>query len=100
MLTDSVLARTAVQELKHVALRLDSERAVAAFLAVPDQTLAPAVLPFHKRWGLNSQIKTISREICERELCSTHCQPAKRQSRNSSKRREMFARPGQSAGDA
>ena len=63
MLTDSVLARAAVQELEHVALRLDSGREVAAFLAVPDQTSAPAVVLFHKWWGVNGQIKTISRGI-------------------------------------
>ena len=100
MLTDSVLARAVVQELEHVALRLDSGREVAAFLAVPDRTPAPAVVLFHKWWGLNGQIKTISRGICERWLCSTGCQPAGRQNRNSAKRREMFARPGQSARDA
>ena len=100
MLTDSVLARAVVQELEHVALRLDSGREVAAFLAVPDRTPAPAVVLFHKWWGLNGQIKTISPGVRGRRLCSTRCQPDGRQTLNSAKRRETFARPGQSDGDA
>ena len=43
ILADPVLARAAARELERVTLHLDSGREVAAFLAVPDQTPAPAV---------------------------------------------------------
>ncbi len=63
ILADPVLARAAAQKLERVALRLDSGRAVAAFLAVPDQTSAPGVVLSRVWWSLNDQIKTMAQEF-------------------------------------
>ena len=63
ILADPVLARAAARELERVTLHLDSGREVAAFLAVHDQTPAPAVMLFHEWWGRNDQIKTMAREF-------------------------------------
>lgn len=63
ILGDPLLARAAAAELERHTLTLKSGREVAAFLALPERTPAPAVMLVHEWWGLNDQIKAVAREF-------------------------------------
>ena len=67
LLADPTLARAAAAELERQTLTLSGGREVAAYLARPAKKSAPAVMLMHEWWGLNDQIKTVARELAQRD---------------------------------
>lgn len=65
VLADPRLAAIAAESLEAVSINTPGGRAVAAALAVPAKTPAPAVLLIHEWWGLNDQIKTMGAEFAK-----------------------------------
>ncbi|MBT7294472.1 MAG: dienelactone hydrolase family protein [Rhodospirillaceae bacterium] len=65
VLADPRLAWAAAQSLENVSLTTDGGLNVAAALAVPAQTPAPAILLVHEWWGLNDQIKTMAADLAK-----------------------------------
>ena len=65
VLADPRLARAAAAGLEGVSLTTPSGARVAAALAVPDATPAPAVLLVHEWWGLNDQIKSVAAALAD-----------------------------------
>ncbi len=65
VLADPRLARAAAAGLEGVSLTTPGGAMVAAALAVPDLTPAPAVLLVHEWWGLNDQIKSVAAGLAE-----------------------------------
>jgi carboxymethylenebutenolidase len=65
VLADPRLARAAAAGLEEVALTTQGGRDVAAALALPSETPAPAILLVHEWWGLNDQIKTVAAELAK-----------------------------------
>jgi carboxymethylenebutenolidase len=63
ILADPRLAALAAESLETVRVTTPGGREVAAALAVPATTPAPAVLLIHEWWGLNDQIKTMAAEF-------------------------------------
>lgn len=63
VLADPRLSWAAAQTLEKISLTTDGGRAVAAALAVPAQTPAPAIMLVHEWWGLNDQIKSVAAEL-------------------------------------
>ncbi len=63
VLADPERARAAAAGLEAVALTTQGGIQVAAALAVPAKTPAPAVLLVHEWWGLNDQIKAVAAEL-------------------------------------
>lgn len=62
VLADPRLARAAADSLDTVTATTADGRTVAAALALPAATPAPAVLLIHEWWGLNDQIKAVAAE--------------------------------------
>jgi carboxymethylenebutenolidase len=65
ILADPRLAAMAAETLETVSVDTPGGRMVAAALAVPAKTPAPAVLLIHEWWGLNDQIKTMAAEFAK-----------------------------------
>ncbi len=65
VLADPRLSRAAAQTLENVSLTTDGGLSVAAALAVPAETPAPAVLLVHEWWGLNDQIKSVAADLAQ-----------------------------------
>jgi len=65
VLADPRLARAAAGTLEQVSVTTASGAAAGGFVAVPEQTPAPAVLLIHEWWGLNDQIKAVARDLAE-----------------------------------
>jgi carboxymethylenebutenolidase len=63
VLADPRLSWAAAQTLEKISLTTDGGRAVAAALAVPAQTPAPAIMLVHEWWGLNDQIKSVAADL-------------------------------------
>lgn len=63
VLADPKLARAAADRLETVEIETAGGRKVAAALAMPERTPAPAVLLIHEWWGLNDQIKAVAAEL-------------------------------------
>lgn len=63
VLADPGLARAAAGSLREVTLTTAGGRKVAAALALPEATPAPAVVLIHEWWGLNDQIKAVAAEL-------------------------------------
>jgi carboxymethylenebutenolidase len=68
VLADPALARAAAGTLQEVTLTTAGGRKVAAALAVPETTPAPAVVLIHEIWGLNDQIKAVAAELANTGL--------------------------------
>ncbi len=65
VLADPKLARAAADSLATVEIETVGGRKVAAALAMPERTPAPAVLLIHEWWGLNDQIKSVAAELAK-----------------------------------
>jgi len=65
VLANPLLARAAAAGLQQVTIETADGREVAAALALPAQTPAPAVLLVHEWWGLNDQIKATAAEFAK-----------------------------------
>lgn len=65
ILADPKLARAAAAQLATVEIETAGGRTVAAALAMPERTPAPAVLLIHEWWGLNDQIKSVAAELAK-----------------------------------
>jgi carboxymethylenebutenolidase len=63
VLADPRLARAAAGSLQEVTLTTAGGRQVAAALAVPETTPAPAIMLIHEWWGLNDQIKAVAADL-------------------------------------
>lgn len=63
VLADPRLSWAAAQSLDTVTLNTDGGLEVAAALAVPAETPAPAVMLVHEWWGLNDQIKSVAADL-------------------------------------
>ena len=63
VLADPRLSWAAAQTMENVSLTTDGGLSVAASLAVPATTPAPAVLLVHEWWGLNDQIKSVAVDL-------------------------------------
>lgn len=63
LLADPRLARAAAATTQTVSLTTPGGRTVAAALARPDASPAPAVLLIHEWWGLNDQIKSVAADF-------------------------------------
>jgi carboxymethylenebutenolidase len=63
VLADPRLARAAAGSLQEVTLTTAGGRKVAAALAVPETTPAPAIMLIHEWWGLNDQIKAVAADL-------------------------------------
>ena len=65
ILADPRLAALAAETLETVSVTTPGGRKVEAALAVPAKIPAPAVLLVHEWWGLNDQIKAMTREFAK-----------------------------------
>jgi carboxymethylenebutenolidase len=65
ILADPRLTAVAAEMLEIVGVTTPGGRKVAAALAVPAKTPAPAVLLVHEWWGLNDEIKTMAAEFAK-----------------------------------
>ncbi len=65
ILANPTLARAAAAGLEPQAITTPGGVEVAAVLALPAQTPAPAVLMIHEWWGLNDQIKAVAAELAK-----------------------------------
>ncbi len=65
VLADPRLAAAAAAGLEEVTLTTQGGKKVAAALALPQRTPAPAVLLVHEWWGLNDQIKSVAAELAK-----------------------------------
>jgi len=63
VLADPRLARAAAGSLQEVTLTTAGGRKVAAALAAPETTPAPAIVLIHEWWGLNDQIKAVAADL-------------------------------------
>ncbi len=65
ILADPKLAAAAAEGLTEVTTTTMDGREVTAYVAMPEQTPAPAVLLIHEWWGLNDQIKSMAAEFAK-----------------------------------
>lgn len=65
ILADPLLSRAAAATLNETVLTTHDGRTVTGFVAMPEQTPAPAMLLIHEWWGLNDQIKTMADEFAK-----------------------------------
>lgn len=63
ILADPVLAQAAADTTRLVKIHTAGGRDVAAALAIPASTPAPALLLVHEWWGLNDQIKAVAADF-------------------------------------
>jgi carboxymethylenebutenolidase len=63
VLADPRIARAVAEALETVSITTAGGRGVAAALALPETTPAPALLLIHEWWGLNDQIKSVAAEL-------------------------------------
>lgn len=73
ILADPALAQAAAETTKLVRLKTKDGREVAGALATPAASPAPTLLLIHEWWGLNDQIKAMTREFANQGYLALAC---------------------------